>query len=150
MDYINSYDNKKLNIWKLNIKKYRSEYSQYIIEGEKIIIEAMNNDIEIKEFFISESYINNDLLKKISRIYDCHIIKDDIFYKVSDTKTPQGIMAIVNNLNSSKNSKDSDMFLILEAIQDPGNMGTIIRAECFLVEKYLYQKVRLIYFLQKY
>ena len=45
-------------------------------------------------------------------------------------------MAIVNNLNSSKNSKDSDMFLILEAIQDPGNMGTIIRAaDAFLVEK---------------
>lgn len=102
---------------KLKKKKFRNEKSLFLIESRKMIDEAIKSDANI-EFIIQKE--NSEL------IYDNPIlIKDDLFDEISSLVTPDGYMAIV-----SKQSSDilSENLLILDNIQDPGNMGTLIRS----------------------
>ena len=117
------------NILKLKKKKQRDITGNFYIEGERIIDEIPSN-IEIKKYIFSEKFYkdlnNKEKYKKIDNI----IVSDSVFKKISDTINPQGIMAICsmpkNNINSIK-IKENKVFVILDRICDPGNMGTIIR-----------------------
>lgn len=117
------------DILKLKQKKQRDITGNFYIEGERIIDEIPSN-IEIKKYIFSEKFYkdlnNKEKYKKIDNI----IVSDSVFKKISDTINPQGIMAICsmpkNNINSIK-IKENKVFVILDRICDPGNMGTIIR-----------------------
>ena len=106
---------------KLKKKKFRNEKGMFLIETRKMIDEAIKSNANI-EFIIQKE--NNEI------IYDNPIfIKDDLFDEISSLVTPDGYMALVSK--QSINSL-SDNILILDNIQDPGNMGTLIRsAEAF-------------------
>lgn len=106
---------------KLKKKKFRNEKGMFLIETRKMIDEAIKSNANI-EFIIQKE--NNEI------IYDNPIfIKDDLFDEISSLVTPDGYMALVSK--QSLNSL-SDNILILDNIQDPGNMGTLIRsAEAF-------------------
>lgn len=106
---------------KLKKKKFRNEKGMFLIETRKMIDEAIKSNANI-EFIIQKE--NNEI------IYDNPIfIKDDLFDEISRLITPDGYMALVSK--QSLNSL-SDNILILDNIQDPGNMGTLIRsAEAF-------------------
>lgn len=114
----------------MKTKKGRDENNQFLIEGEKFIFE-IPYDFKIDYFIISEFFANkNDLAiyKNKSIVY---IVKDNIYKSLSDTITPQGIMAICQKKNYSIkdiNFKTSaSFFLLAENLQDPGNLGTLIR-----------------------
>ncbi|MDO4604804.1 MAG: RNA methyltransferase [Helcococcus sp.] len=106
---------------KLKKKKFRNEKGMFLIETRKMIDEAIKSNANI-EFIIQKE--NNEI------IYDNPIfIKDDLFDEISSLVTPDGYMALVSK--QSLNSL-SENILILDNIQDPGNMGTLIRsAEAF-------------------
>lgn len=108
-------------IKKLQKKKYRNETNNYLIETKKMIDEAIKSDIDIKYIFQRES---------VENIYhDAIKISDELFGEISSLVTPDGYMAIVEK---NKSNELSDNILILDKIQDPGNMGTLIRsAEAF-------------------
>ena len=115
----------------LERKKARDANNQYIVEGLKIVGEAvLSENVGIYKVIISESKQNDkeflDILKKIdnNRII---IVKDNIFKYLCDTVNPQGIIAIVNKKNM-ENIKNEDIIFALDNIQDPGNLGTIIRS----------------------
>lgn len=115
----------------LERKKVRDENNQYIVEGLKIVAEAASSqDVNIYKIVISENRQNDkdilDILNKIG-IDKIVIVKDNIFKYLCDTVNPQGIMAIVNKKNID-NQKNEDIILALDNIQDPGNLGTIIRS----------------------
>ena len=94
--------------------------------------EAIQENINIKYIIVSETLKNNDeinLLLKNTNV-DIYLATDKIIKELSDTDTPQGIIAVIPYLklddNKLKNDKEKT-FLILDTIQDPGNMGTMIR-----------------------
>ena len=117
----------------LSSRSYRYESGEYVIEGYKMTSEALENNIPIKSaFFNEEAYIKYaDLAEKMKQhnipVYEA---SNDIFEKLSDTKTPQGITCIVKMLDKPVTADKIDnngKYLAIDKLQDPGNMGTMIR-----------------------
>ncbi len=128
---ITSSSNAKIkNIIALQKKpKERKEQGLFVVEGRKLVGEAPAG--WISEVYVSESYATG-LLYDEETGYE--VLSDDLFVKVSDTRTPQGILALVrmpsydfSNLLGSRGQERQPLILILEDIQDPGNLGTILR-----------------------
>ena len=120
------------HIIKLKEKKYRNEYNEFIIEGAKIIREAIEENAIVKNILISEDALNSELvekqLKEKLQEEEYISVPDKIFKMLSDVENPQGVLAVVEKNNKSKKIDYSqDIILILDNVQDPGNLGTIIR-----------------------
>lgn len=133
MQVITSKENETIkNIKKLKDKKFRDEAGLYIIEGIKMIEEAIEEKASIKKILICEECLTTgDLEQKILyeiAKYDCIYVNTKVYNFLTDVVAPQGIMAVVE-----KPSKDTeidyseDIILALDGIQDPGNLGTILR-----------------------
>ena len=128
---ITSKDNEIVkHIRKLRDKKSRDEAGEFIIEGAKMIEEAVRENAKIKMIVVSEELNQNqlpkDVLYKIAKekiIY----VSDKVFKILTDVSTPQGILAVVEKNINTEIDFSKDLFLILDNIQDPGNMGTILR-----------------------
>ena len=119
---ITSKDNEIIkNIKKLKEKKYRLD--SYIVEGIKMVKEAISENQEIALIAIREDF-KIDFDTKNTKIV---IISNKIFNDISDVKTPQGILAVIKKNQNNQIETNSDYILALDSLQDPGNMGTIIR-----------------------
>ena len=124
-------------IKKLKEKKYRDEFGKYIIEGIKIVYEAIENNADIDSIIICEELLNNnstnsqlsDLKNKLNQIGEDKkiYVTEEIIKILSDVVNPQGIIAVVEKNNNSEIDYSKDLILVLDNIQDPGNLGTIIR-----------------------
>ncbi len=131
---ITSKDNETIkHIKKLKEKKYREEYKEFIIEGAKMIEEAIQENANIKSVIICDDCKNqcaipNELMYEIAK-KKCIYVDERIFSTITDVINPQGIMAIVEKPDNKEQKIDysQDVFLVLDNIQDPGNMGTILR-----------------------
>ena len=133
MQIITSKDNEIVkSIKKLKDKKYRDEAGLYVIEGIKIIEEAIEEKAHIKRIVICEECleagdIEQKLLYEIAK-YDCIYVSKKVFNFLTDVIAPQGILAVVEKPNPNTRIKyDQDIILVLDGIQDPGNLGTILR-----------------------
>lgn len=133
MQVITSKDNDIVKkIRKLKDKKYRGELGVYVIEGIKVIEEAINENVEIEKIVICEdcteaSIIPQKLMYAIAK-YNCIYVSKKVFEVLTDVVAPQGILAIVRR--PEKNEKidyNAELILALDGIQDPGNLGTILR-----------------------
>lgn len=106
----------------------RKKEKLFIVEGSKVINETPGNLIE--EIFLSETFCMNNkkYIEELEGKYE--VLSDRVFKQISSFTTPQGILAIVKQ-NPTEFSdlilKDKSLIIALECIQDPGNMGTIIR-----------------------
>lgn len=119
---ITSKDNEIIkNIKKLKEKKYRLD--SYIVEGIKMVKEAISENQEIALIAIREDF-KIDFDTKNTKIVT---ISNKIFNDISDVKTPQGILAVIKKNQNNQIETNSDYILALDSLQDPGNMGTIIR-----------------------
>lgn len=132
MQIITSKDNENIkNIKKLKERKYRDLNNEYIIEGIKIIKEAINEKANIKKIIVCEECLANNLLddKLLYEIakYDCIYVTKKIFETITDVYNPQGILAIVEKNNKREINYKEDIIIALDGIQDPGNLGTILR-----------------------
>jgi len=126
-----SKDNKILKAVRfLNSKKGRDEKNQFVIEGLKFVKE-IPSAYSIDFFVVSENFKekNEEILKELESRAEVHIAKTFLFNQLSNTKTPQGILAVVNKkiYNFKKLPLSNGFFLIGENLQDPGNVGTLIR-----------------------
>lgn len=133
MQVITSKDNELIkHIKKLKDKKYRNENNEYIIEGIKLIQEAILENAKIKKIIICEENtktygIENNFMYEIAK-YECIIVPEKIFNLITQVQTPQGIMAIIEKESTeSQINLDEDIIVALDDIQDPGNLGTILR-----------------------
>jgi len=133
MQVITSKDNENIKyIKKLKEKKYRDQNGEYIIEGVRIIEEAINEAALIKTIVICDeclesSIINQNLLYEIAK-YNCIYVDKKIFLSLTDVVNPQGLLAVVSKSNPDKKiDYNEDIIVILDCLQDPGNLGTILR-----------------------
>lgn len=118
----------------LSKAKERKKNNEYVVEGSRMVSEVPA-DLLVK-IYMSERFQNNnseyvkELVKKQGISDDSiEIVADNVFDRMSQTQTPQGIMAVVRiKDNSLSNMLSGNPLLILvENLQDPGNLGTIIR-----------------------
>lgn len=107
----------------LHMKKNRDEKGEFIVEGPKMVKEVIASDLHINKVIICEELFDEPI---DVRNNDVEFVTANVFEYISDTKTPQGIMAIVSK-RSNENIKYSDNMFALDNVQDPGNIGTIIR-----------------------
>ena len=119
----------------LKKKKNKIKENKFLIEGEKIILEAIHNNIEIDEILISSKYENSNnsidvLLKSSEKNIHINKVSNDIINKITELEKSPGIIAIANiplNLRPKKKITIHNNVIILDQISDPGNLGTIIR-----------------------
>ena len=177
MQRISSKDNSLVKyIKRLKEKKYRDEYGEFIVEGLKVINEAIQENANIKHIVVCDGCDNSEMIEshlkyemaKLDFIY----VPQNIFKLLSDVENPQGVLAVIgktkndqtftSNVNKKNNELDNiqkknvfeeekvfnqkndskemgtaskisnidlneDIIIALDDIQDPGNLGTILR-----------------------
>ena len=141
MQRISSKDNEFVkHIKKLKDKKYRDQSNEYVIEGIKLVEEAINENAKIKQIVICEECtktqeISKKLMYEIAS-FDCIYVTENVFNSITEVKNPQGILAVIERKNSENeiralvlpnDSIKEDIIVALDGIQDPGNLGTILR-----------------------
>lgn len=119
---ITSKDNETIkDIKKLKDKKYRKD--KFIVEGIKMLKEAVEEKQDINLIVLKEGVdIDLDLSS-----YNVITVTESIFNSLSDVVTPQGVLAVILKKENYKIDKNVDVIFALDGIQDPGNLGTIIR-----------------------
>ena len=137
MQVISSKDNEIIkNIRKLKEKKYRDLENAYLIEGIKIVKEAIAENAKIKQIIMCEDFTDNveldkDTLYELAK-HNLIYVTRNIMDSLSDVKTPQGIIGVVEKnkieeIIETKVDYKQDIIIALDGVQDPGNLGTIIR-----------------------
>lgn len=133
MQVISSKENEYVkHIRKLKEKKYRDLNNEYLIEGLKMIEEAIQEKAIIKNIIICDDCektgnIPKELMYEIAK-YNCIYVTKKIFELLTEVVNPQGIIAVVGKNNTDPNiDKNQEIILALDDIQDPGNLGTILR-----------------------
>lgn len=133
MQRISSKDNSLIkHIKRLKEKKYRDEYGEYIIEGLKLIKEAIQENVDIKHIVVCDGCDNSEMIEshlkyEMARL-DFIYVPQNIFKLLSDVENPQGILAVIGKTSKEIDIDiNEDIILALDDIQDPGNLGTILR-----------------------
>lgn len=109
--------------------KYRKKNGLFLAEGVRCVEQIIENKyVTVRELLIDHSDTNNQNFQT----YDLPVyeLTNEQFVTVSDTETPQGVIAVCempDEVKLSKLSKTEGVIVALDAIQDPGNLGTIIR-----------------------
>jgi TrmH family RNA methyltransferase len=112
----------------LHQKKYRKEHGIFIIEGIKSIVEFIPSDYQIHSVYFMTQY--QSLLPKFPANIKLFEVTNAELEKISTLQAPQGILALVNipkRAAIDKTTLKNNFSLVLDGVQDPGNLGTIIR-----------------------
>lgn len=126
--------NSKLTLLrKLRRKKYRKSERLFLAEGARAVEQIIKNRrLAVKELFFDESqpYWEQRLWKTLAGTIDSFLVAEKDFTAVSDTENPQGVMAMCRMPEAADPSElvhQSGLMIAADAVQDPGNLGTIIR-----------------------
>ncbi|MEN8192311.1 MAG: RNA methyltransferase [Bacteroidota bacterium] len=114
----------------LKQKKFRQKEKKFLVEGYRLVKEALDSKYKCEILICNKSFVdkNNSLFAILQKRTRTEIISDAKFQKLSETKSPQGIVAVLSMYNAYAKIKDSEGLIVaLENISDPGNVGTIIR-----------------------
>lgn len=120
MEHITSLKNPKVAAWKaLKDRKGRRESGCFLVEGRKMVEEALKSAFDVEAVLVQEGVSFPDGLTM--PVYE---LPEHVLAAVCDTKTPQGIAAVVRMKEQSALGKH---IVVLDGVQDPGNVGTILR-----------------------
>jgi len=120
----------------LHKNKGRDEKGEYLIEGKRILQEALQRKAPLSRIYYctAKKYDGSDLLRLIEQASLTGIqteeVSETVMRKITTTEEPQGLMAVVRKKNSDWKqiiAEKSTILLVLDNIQDPGNLGTILR-----------------------
>ena len=105
----------------------RKEQKSFLVEGPRMFFEVPRE--QLLEVYLTESF--EEKYRERLEGYHYELISDQVCRHISDTKTPQGVMAVVRQSSLSLQEllalKKDPLFIVLENLQDPGNLGTILR-----------------------
>lgn len=125
MEKITSINNQLIkDIYQLKQKKYRNQTKQFMVEGLHLVEEAYKNKV-------LKIVLSNDelLLNKFNNVKTV-LVNNQIIEKLSNTTTPQNVLGVVDIIENKFELVDK--YLILDGVNDPGNLGTIIRTSLAL------------------
>ena len=117
--------------------KARKEENVFVIEGMKMLREAPV--LQVREAYVTEKFLDeaSEEDKEILWRYGAETVTAEVMKKMTDTRTPQGVLAVVSMYHYSEEEvlegykemgNEQPLLLILENIQDPGNLGTMLRS----------------------
>ncbi|GIP31092.1 RNA methyltransferase [Paenibacillus sp. J2TS4] len=130
---ITSANNSRVKQWaQLLSKKGRDEQNKYVIEGTHLVQEALHSDEPVETILYS---LDRELPTELQEWHGAGstewiAVTEAVLSKVTDTRTPQGIAAIVSKKELGAEpllSQPDGLVVVVDGIQDPGNLGTIIR-----------------------
>lgn len=148
MERITSVSNnriKEVALWSARAKE-RRKADVYLVEGRKMFLEAPKE--ELQQIFVADSLWERlemedkdssgpdaQLKKRILELdgdgrNSVFLVTDEVFRKMSDTQTPQGVLCVLRQKHYTLEAlltRENPLFVILEDLQDPGNLGTILR-----------------------
>lgn len=143
MEFISSKENKRLK----NVKKLissaaaRCEQGLFTAEGLRLCEDALRSGVKVDCAYFSEEFAekHGDFVARAQKAAgDCFLLKNSIFSALCDTKTPQGVLFVIKTLDKTLDfdtMKKNGNIVALENVQDPTNLGTILRsAEAFGVD----------------
>lgn len=115
---------------KLKIRKERKSRQLFLIEGFRFLSEAFNSGSKVTEIFVTEkdeyklyNYVKKeDLLE--TKVY---LISEMLLGQLCDTESPQGVVGVVSMGISTQKEYSQEFYVLCDQVQDPGNLGTIIR-----------------------
>lgn len=117
------------NIIRLNQKpKARREQKLFIAEGRKMFLEAPGKWVE--KVYVTSALVHDESLMAKVRSFPWEEVEDSVFRQMSDTQTPQGILTVLRQPSYDIDtilSESAPLIMVLEDLQDPGNLGTILR-----------------------
>lgn len=120
------------NVRSLHDRSGRKKAGLFLLEGAKLLDEALKNGIEIVDVFVSRTFWQDGLpgMPKFD-LEELVVVEDNVFNQLATTETPQGILATAeiskHELADVLNQKNG-LLLVADTVQDPGNLGTIARA----------------------
>lgn len=120
---ITARDNKIFKLAKaLKDRRRREEYKAFLIEGMRSVKDAAEKGAQIKFIIKKDGFVFNEA-------FECPVytFAPKLFDELSDTVTPQGIMAVCAMKTNNLSDLDGDCIVMCESVQDPGNIGTVIR-----------------------
>ena len=122
---IDSKDNKKYKLFKsLYLKKNRDKYKLFLLEGKKLLSEALNENLDIENIICTEKFVENFEFKE-NFLDKVIILSEKLFKNLTELTNSEGVITSVNYIEEKKIS--SKNIICLENVSDPGNFGTIIR-----------------------
>lgn len=116
----------------LHDRKGRKENGLFLLEGVKLLQEAVSSGLEIKDVIVSSTFLKNGMpgTPQLDRS-EIVVVEDLLFSQLATTETPQGILATARMKKQELDEvlSQNDAFIVVaDAVQDPGNLGTIMRA----------------------
>lgn len=108
--------------------KLRKAEDVFVAEGVKMFLEAPAD--RVREVYVSESFLERCPCRERLERAGYEVVADALFTRISDTCTPQGILCVVEQFHYNMKKllwKKQPLLLLLENIQDPGNLGTMLR-----------------------
>lgn len=122
----------------LSNRKFREKESLFVLEGVRLIEEAVHAGVGIRFVLycrkLSGSLRGSRLLNKFWELgVNTFLVEENLFSELSDTENPQGILAVAEVLQSIFSDfiiNQESLFLLIDGVQDPGNLGTMIRTAC--------------------
>ena len=124
----------------LERKKGREETGLFRFDGIKLCNEALSKGVSL-ELFVAESRLDDIRSRLVKSDAPIVVVADDVFEKMSSEKAPEGVISVAKQLSELHSSASEDAvfdfrgeerIFMLEAIRDPGNLGTIIRTAASL------------------
>ena len=120
---------------KLGQKKYREKEGLFLVEGERAVQQVIENGIiSITDVFV----VQGKELPSFLATQKCYVLGTDIFNELAETETPQGVLAICEipgEISVDLLKNEEGVIIATDRIQDPGNLGTIIRTAAWFGAK---------------
>jgi RNA methyltransferase, TrmH family len=114
------------DVKKLTQKKYRAQFGHYLAEGEHLVLELQKAALRDPRLRASQLYVT-EAHAHWETDFKLHVVGERQFAQLSDTQTPQGIMAVVPVVPAAMGVMKGESAIYLHEVQDPGNLGTILR-----------------------
>lgn len=133
MELLTASNRQQTLLRKLNRKKYRYKERLFLVEGDRAVQQVITNGaVKVKALFFDESkkYWQNDQWSNVVKMFNVATLPPDLFMEISDTDTPQGILALCempDEVPIAELTASEGIILAIDGLQDPGNLGTIIR-----------------------